>query len=174
MSMRHVFAAAAVALMIASCAPRRPAPAPAPPPQPAPPPPAPAPPPPGPLAWEDAPLSPGDWTYRNEGGVSVAAFGAAGAASLIVRCESNRSISLTRAGVSSAASSLTVRTSFGARRVAAATAPSGVTATTSATNPVLDELAFSRGRFAIEVDGAPLLIVPAWPEPARVVEDCRG
>jgi hypothetical protein len=28
-------------------------------------------------------------------------------------------------------------------------------------------------RFAVEAQGAPALIIPAWPELARVVEDCR-
>jgi hypothetical protein len=33
---------------------------------------------------------------------------------------------------------------------------------------------FSRGRFAVETDGLPTLVLQTWPEPARVVEDCRG
>jgi hypothetical protein len=35
-------------------------------------------------------------------------------------------------------------------------------------------MVFSRGRFTVEVPGAPMLVIPAWPEPARVIEDCRG
>jgi len=33
---------------------------------------------------------------------------------------------------------------------------------------------FSRGRFMVHVDGLPDLILPSWPEPAHVIEDCRG
>jgi hypothetical protein len=43
----------------------------------------------------------------------------------------------------------------------------------SATSSLLDAIAFSRGRFAVQSGTAPLLIVPAWPEPARSIEDCR-
>jgi len=39
---------------------------------------------------------------------------------------------------------------------------------------VLDQIAYSRGRFAIEIAGLEPLIVPAWPEVGRVIEDCRG
>jgi hypothetical protein len=38
----------------------------------------------------------------------------------------------------------------------------------------LDEIVFSRGRFTVEVPGLPMLVLPAWAEPARVIEDCRG
>jgi hypothetical protein len=43
----------------------------------------------------------------------------------------------------------------------------------AARDPVLDAMAFSRGRFAIEAAGLPTLYVPSWPEVGRVVEDCR-
>jgi hypothetical protein len=39
---------------------------------------------------------------------------------------------------------------------------------------VLDAIAFSRGRFAIEVGGLSPLAIPNWNEISRVVEDCRG
>ena len=41
-------------------------------------------------------------------------------------------------------------------------------------DPLLDQIAFSRGRFLVQAEGGPSLILPAWPEPARVIEDCRG
>ena len=41
-------------------------------------------------------------------------------------------------------------------------------------DPLLDSLAFSRGRLGVTVAGSPSLVVPAWPEVARVVEDCRA
>jgi hypothetical protein len=40
-------------------------------------------------------------------------------------------------------------------------------------DPLLDAMAFSRGRIAIEVSGMAPLYLPAWPELARVIEDCR-
>jgi hypothetical protein len=75
-----------------------------------------------------------------------------------------------------AGTSLTLRTSSTSRSlgaVAAGAGQPGIVATVSADDPLLDALAFSRGRFAVETAGAPTLIVPAWPELARVVEDCR-
>jgi hypothetical protein len=48
-----------------------------------------------------------------------------------------------------------------------------LTATLSAYDPFLDAIAFSRGRIAVSVTGQPALILPAWADAARVVEDCR-
>jgi hypothetical protein len=66
-----------------------------------------------------------------------------------------------------------VRTTNGERALAASITPEGLAATLAASDPLLDAIAFSRGRIAIEAPGTPLLIVPSWPEPARVIEDCR-
>lgn len=38
---------------------------------------------------------------------------------------------------------------------------------------LLDAMAFSRGRFAVETGGLPTLYLPAWAEVTRVIEDCR-
>jgi len=43
----------------------------------------------------------------------------------------------------------------------------------SARDPLLDAIAFSRGRFALEAAGLETLYLPAWPELSRVIEDCR-
>jgi hypothetical protein len=39
---------------------------------------------------------------------------------------------------------------------------------------LLDAMTFSRGRISVTVSGTPALIVPAWAEVGRVVEDCRA
>jgi hypothetical protein len=39
---------------------------------------------------------------------------------------------------------------------------------------LLDAMAYSRGRIGVTVSGTSPLIVPAWPEVARLVEDCRS
>ena len=39
-------------------------------------------------------------------------------------------------------------------------------------DPLLDAMAFSKGRFAIELDLMKLYL-PSWPEVTRVIEDCR-
>lgn len=153
---------------LASCAPRRPpTPEPAPPqaqPQPLPPvQTAPATPAPG---WEDAALAPGAWSYSPQG--PAAAYGSAAQPLFTVRCElASRRVVLARPGNGG---SLIVRTSHGDRSLPGG--PDG--ASLSAADPFLDAIVFSRGRFAVEAQGQTRLVIPAWPEPARVVDECRG
>ena len=163
-----------------ACVPRR-----EPPPQPEPqrpvtPPPVrmPTPPPPPRADSRDIPLTPGSWFYRNEGQVSFAMFGPANSEALfIVRCDrSARQVRLSRAG-SGGGGAMTVRTSSSARSfpVAVQAEPLPyVSANLAANDRFLDEMAFSRGRFTVEVPGLSMLVLPAWAEPARVTEDCRG
>jgi hypothetical protein len=113
----------------------------------------------------DPPPSPGDWSYSPDRVGSVARFGPAGSESFSLRCDPVRREILLSVGQSQPA--LRVRTSYGERAIAAG-------ARLPANDPLLDEMAFSRGRFTVEAQGLPALILPAWPEPARVVEDCRG
>ena len=162
----------------AGCMPRR-EPPPAPEPQvPIAPPPVQAPPPPPRADWRDIPLSAGSWSYRNEGQVTFALFGPANSEpSLIVRCDrAARQVRLSRQG-GAAGGAMTVRTSYSARSfplAVQAQASPYVSAALPASDRFLDQMAFSRGRFTVEVPGLPMLVVPAWAEPARVVEDCRG
>ena len=171
MLIRRIAMFAAVAVL-SSCAPRPAPPAPQPPaPQPQARPPAPLPPPP-PVQWEDSPLSVGDWTYRNEGNSSAATFGSGNGVAFTIRCEPGRRVTLALAGAGR--SPLTVRTTYGGRSIAAEPRPGALVATIAASDALLDQIAFSRGRFAVEAEGAGRLILPAWPETARVAEDCRG
>jgi hypothetical protein len=72
---------------------------------------------------------------------------------------------------------MVVRTTFGVVQWPATTdgrtLPHTV-AIRAAGDGALDQIAFSRGRFAVEAPGLASLIVPAWPEVTRVIEDCRG
>lgn len=157
---------------LAACAPRIVPPAPPPPsPEPQARPPAPLPPPP-PVQWEDSPLSPGDWSYRGQGASSAAVFGPGTSALFTLRCEPGRRVILALAGAGR--SPLTVRTSYGDRSLAAEPRSGELVATLPAPDGLLDQIAFSRGRFAVEAEGAGRLVLPAWPETARVIEDCRG
>jgi hypothetical protein len=165
---------------VAACVPRR-----EPVPQPQPQPPVrqpvqqlPPPPPPAATHWRDLPLTTGGWSYSNQGGTSQASFGPANAeASFTVRCDrAARRVTLSRAGTGGG-SAMVVRTTSTSRSLpvsAQAEPPAFVSATLPASDPLLDAMAFSRGRFTVEAAGAPMLVIPAWPEPARVVEDCRG
>ncbi len=44
----------------------------------------------------------------------------------------------------------------------------------AASDGVLDQMAYSRGKIGVEAQGAAPLGLPAWAEIARVVEDCRA
>lgn len=80
-------------------------------------------------------------------------------------------LALTRPGA--VGGGMTLRATGTSRALPAAAGPQGLRAQLSATDPLLDELAFSRGRFAVEAAGVPQLVIPAWAELARVIEDCR-
>ncbi len=130
--------------------------------------------------WVDWPLSAGDWRYSNAQRGSIARFGSADATQFSIRCDRTaRTIELARPGMLEAGNSatMTIRASAGAASYPVANSASerGYVAAILATNdPQLDRMVFSRGRFIVEVNGAPApLVLPAWPEVARVVEDCR-
>ncbi len=157
-------------------------------PPPAPPPPPPAPktqpaPVPSPAAsnWEDLPASPGDWSYRLGDRGSVAAFGVDGAdAELLVRCFfPERRLTIGRKAVppTGAPAQLTLRATSAMQSYPldpTLVEPGYAIARLSPTDRQLDALAFSRGRFLVSIRGTSDLIVPAWPELTRVIEDCRS
>ena len=136
--------------------------------------PAPTPPPP---EWSDTPLTPGNWSYRDEPGRSEAAFGSpAMESAFTVRCDkSSRRVALVRQGVTTG-NTMTIRTSSSRRNLALSVEANGAAVFTAvaANDPLLDDMVFSRGRISVEVPGTATLFIPTWPEPARVVEDCRG
>ncbi len=178
MKLRSVILPVGALLMLGACvAPSRPpAPAPVPVPVQAPPPrpvAAPAPPPvaAASTSWAEAALSAGNWSYRTLPPGSVATYGAAASASLVVRCAGNRQVQLQVPGAPSG-NAITFRTSSLTRAIPAAPGAGGLIATLPAADPLLDALIFSRGRFGVEAGGTSL-VVPTWPELARVVEDCR-
>jgi hypothetical protein len=107
-----------------------------------------------------------------EGPGARAAFGD-GVPFLVISCTSDRQIELGRVG-SSTGTALVVRTTFGDRSLPASGGERIVSARIDATDPLLDQIAFSRGRFLVHVDGAADIIAPTWPEPVRVIEECRG
>ena len=48
-----------------------------------------------------------------------------------------------------------------------------VAADLAANDALLDAMAISRGRIVVSMPGMAALVMPAWPEAARAVEDCR-
>ena len=119
----------------------------------------------------------GSWSFQTVQGGSYAAFtDTSGAQRLIIRCNRGaRTVSVLRTGVPAAAPTMSVWTSSAARSVASRfDATKTLTIDLSATDPLLDSIAFSRGRFATAAAGAPLLVVPSGPQIDRVIEDCRS
>jgi len=118
----------------------------------------------------------GSWSYSATATGSDASFvDASGTPSVVVRCvRATRSVQISARGVP--ATSLSLWTDSAVRVLPAAYDPATarVTATLPAGDPLLDKMAFSRGRFAVTVPGMSPLVVPAWPEPTRAVEDCRN
>jgi hypothetical protein len=128
--------------------------------------------------WEDTPVEPGRWVYRLDGQDSLAQFfhpRRHDRASL--RCErATRRVVLSMAAATVPSPSITIRTSYGDLAWSADSLPGGgrIGAGRAATDPGLDWIAFSRGRFALEAAGNESIVLPAWAEVARVIEDCRG
>ncbi len=159
-------------------------------PQPRPVPQRPAPPPPPPPAipaaapqqdWRDVPLTSGDWSWRGAAGQSsIAQYGLPGQSAVFaVRCDfASRNIVFSRGGVApTSTAALSFTTSFGSFAYTGTNGggqPPAIVAQASARDPHMDQIAFSRGRFLVDVAGQPRLVLPAWPEIARVIEDCRS
>ena len=119
----------------------------------------------------------GAWSYHSVQGGSYAAFFDAGRTQrLVLRCNRGaRTVSVVRTGVAAAAPTLSIWTTSSARSVPSRfDATRTLTADLRATDPLLDAMAFSRGRFATAAAGAPMVAVETAPEPARVIEDCRS
>lgn len=164
-------------LALAACVPSKPEPTPQPKPQPAPAPVAEAPRPRPAGEWIDWPIEPGTWAYRADARGSLALFGPAGKdATLTLRCDKARTrIFLSVAGQSGGP--MVLRTSSSMKSLPAAqasTTPAYVAAELMPRDAILDAIAYSRGRFAIEVSGLRPMAIPNWAEIGRVIEDCRG
>lgn len=160
----------------------KPQPLPTPAPRPAPPPPQPAPR--ADASWRDLQQTSGAWTYAAEPTGSVVRFGQPGAGSqVLIRCDRSRpAIVLQRAGFGSMAVPATITTSSTQRRLTATPAAAGSAQNAAipfeiafnVRDPLLDAIAFSRGRFMLEMGGAQTLVLPVWSELGRVIEDCRA
>ena len=118
----------------------------------------------------------GSWVYSQTSAGSEASFvNASAMPQLTIRCtRATRRITIAKPA-SAAAPFLTVWTSAQARALPASFDPATqrLSADVAGYDPLLDAIAFSRGRFGVSIVGQPALVVPAWAEAARVIEDCR-
>lgn len=127
--------------------------------------------------WLDAPQTPGDWSYGQESSETLALFGNGSPEHvLVLRCDkAKREVGIARRGASERPLLMRVRTETTERTLTATQVPRQmlVAATVKASDPLLDAMAITKGRFAIEVEGMEPLYIPAWAEVTRVIEDCR-
>ncbi len=130
--------------------------------------------------WQDWPMAAGDWSYRRDGRGSSAVFGRSDGGSLFVmRCDKARQkLVLARSGAfpDGVAGRMSIRTSSALQTYPIENSrdfPNHVSAELMVRDPQLDAMVFSRGKFIVSVKGASDLVIPAWAEVARIVEDCR-
>ncbi len=115
------------------------------------------------------PVTPGGWTYAATPAASDSTF----ADVLRIRCDrAARQVNIQRLGVAPtpgvAVPPIVIVTDSVARSLP------GAAARLAPFDPLLDAIAFSRGRFVVTGGGGGMLVLPAWPEAARSIEDCRN
>lgn len=127
--------------------------------------------------WIDAPQTPGDWSFKRENGNSFAQFGQSGSEPVFeLFCNlSGGRVELIRYGSGMKPGVITVRTETTSRTISARLSPDAevLGAGVPVRDPLLDAMALTRGRFAVETPELSTLYLPAWAEVTRVIEDCR-
>ncbi|QVM85655.1 hypothetical protein [Novosphingobium decolorationis] len=127
---------------------------------------------PEPANWRDAPVTPGTWSWAQSGPRSVADFGGS---LFTMRCDTrNATVTLERRAQGAAGRvTMGITTMQDTHTVTAEARQGYYVATLPARSPILDDMAFTRGRFALSTQGQPTLYIPSWTEVSRVIEDCR-
>lgn len=124
--------------------------------------------------WIDNPATAGDWQWSTESGQSVARFAGG---RLVLHCDRTAQVvrlaRSERGAPGSGSVSMRILTSAMARQLTASPQAGAYVAEIAARDRLLDAMAFSKGRFAVETAGLPTLYVPSWTEVSRVIEDCR-
>ena len=118
----------------------------------------------------------GSWAYASVADGSEATFRDASARpQLVIHCtRAARQVTIAKPATG-AAPFLLIWTTSASRNLPASFNPmtARLSATVAANDPILDDLAFSRGRVGVTVSGVAPLVLPAWAELSRVIEDCR-
>lgn len=122
----------------------------------------------GPMSFETGkllPLTPGQWSYVSTADGSEASYGL----HFSLRCDRLTNMVTIAWLDNRPAVSLRIATSSMMRDLP-------INGQLLANDPLLDAIAFSRGRILISEEGGygPMLAIPIWPEVARIVEDCRN
>jgi hypothetical protein len=134
------------------------------------------------VGWTEAALTPGSWRYQDFGpgmGKRALFLFADDTEYFSLDCvtyPNGPEILFTRTGrPARPALTMTIRTETMSRALAARRfGPQITTVAVPAADPLLDAMALSKGRFAVEVEGEAPLYLPSWAEVSRVIEDCRS
>ena len=131
----------------------------------------------------DAPRTSGNWSYNDLGFATQALYSNDGQDVFVIQCmvedpaSSTKRIALGRPGTFDTDVPMRILTETTERGFTAKSftygPTSGVRVFISARDPLLDAMALTKGRFAVETSGSPTLYLPAWAEVTRVIEDCR-
>jgi hypothetical protein len=120
-----------------------------------------------PADWRTRPLTAGVWTWRGSAEASEAIFSDSRGPQLLIRCtRATRRVSFSRTGAPPAAP-IRIATTSSERQL-------GPGNMVLAGDPLLDAIAFSRGRLWVDVQGTMPLVLRSAAEPARSIEDCRS
>jgi len=125
-----------------------------------------------PTAWQDGALTPGDWSYSGAGANPQATYASPDGPLFTLRCDAGRQINILRPGAPSGP--ITIVTGSGQRILPGSGNDGQAQATLPASDPLFEQIIFSRGRFLVRAAGGGDLVLPSWPEPARLVEECRA
>ncbi|TRD12289.1 hypothetical protein FGU71_10730 [Erythrobacter insulae] len=126
----------------------------------------------------DAPQTPGTWRYQQSAAGPIAVFVAPdGNGEFLLSCNRrDAAIGFWRSGTSASPRAMRIRTETTARTFQVLQAEDTnpyLTVDVPANDTLLDAMAITKGRFAVEVEGQRTLYLPAWVEVTRVIEDCR-
>lgn len=127
-------------------------------------------------SWEERPLTAGAWRY--DASRRAATFHVAGQPTPLVSLScAGSSLRLETQGFAASGQALAVdfKTSFGNTRLRfEPQGAAGSVLTLSPRDHKLDQMAFSRGRFALDASNGRTLTLPTHAEVGRAIEDCRG
>lgn len=128
--------------------------------------------------WHDAPLAPGSWSYARDPGETLALFGDAAPDHLaVIRCDlATKRIGIARRSAEDGQRDMRLTTETQTRLLTAGPVPGRglVASQLHARDALLDAIAFSKGRFLLELAGEQPIAIPARPAITRVIEDCRS
>ncbi|MBX7495832.1 hypothetical protein K3172_08180 [Qipengyuania sp. 6B39] len=139
-------------------------------------------PPPAEANWIDRPQTTGTWRISGSQAAFVERDSQGGTTPpsiplFIMECRNNAVRLMTQVPRSDSRTMI-IRTETASRSLALSPVPGGAQpvfafADLQPRDPLLDAMALTRGRFAVEVPGGRSLYLPNWAEVTRVIEDCR-